>query len=64
MTAGARRALPEGGGLRIALVGPVAQSIPPERSGSVVVSTLLTFACLPALIWAALAISDGAGLYW
>ena len=35
MNAGARRALPEGGGLRIALVGPVAQSIPPERSGSV-----------------------------
>ena len=35
MTAAARRALPDSGGLRIALVGPVAQSIPPTRSGSV-----------------------------
>ncbi len=30
-----RRAHPDGGALRIALVGPVAQSIPPQRSGSV-----------------------------
>lgn len=37
---------------------------PGQVAGSVVVSTLLTFACLPALIWAALAISDGAGLNW
>ena len=35
MTAAGRRTLPAGGGLRLALVGPVAQSIPPERSGSV-----------------------------
>ena len=35
VTSAARRALPDSGGLRIALVGPVAQSIPPTRSGSV-----------------------------
>ena len=35
MTAPGRRACPDSGGLRIALVGPVAQSIPPTRSGSV-----------------------------
>ncbi len=35
MTPGRRPAPPDGGALRIALVGPVAQSIPPLRSGSV-----------------------------
>ena len=35
MTDPGRAALPHGGTLRVALVGPVAQSVPPARSGSV-----------------------------
>jgi len=35
VTTARRRTLPDGGALRLALVGPVAQSIPPLRSGSV-----------------------------
>jgi len=33
-----------------------------QVAGSVVVSTVLTFICLPVLVWAALAISDATGL--